>query len=132
MTSEDLFFDTGALIDIFIGRERIKPYFDRLRQQQFTGYMSVISEAELWRGLRPGELQRHEALVAQFIVVPLRSDAACLAGLWMQKYAAVGLGWTDALIAASASVTNVTLLTRDKKLATVLSQELSFEILETS
>lgn len=42
-------------------------------------YISVISEAELWRGLRVREVDsRNILLLAQFVRLPSRSEAACL------------------------------------------------------
>ncbi len=75
---------------------------------------------------RTGE--RHNAILARFVALPLDSDAARLAGSWMQKYAAAGLGWMDALIAASGKVAGLPLLTRDSRLARVLSVEVEFEL----
>jgi predicted nucleic acid-binding protein len=65
-------------------------------------------------------------LVAQFTVLPLRSEAARLAGNWMRRYQVAGLGWMDALITATAKVNDITILTRDKKLAEVLAAEADF------
>ena len=125
---QEWLFDTGCLIDIYLGRERIKPYFDAILQQEAMVYLSVITEAELWRGLRVGELDKHEALLAQFIILPLRSEAARLAGKWMQQYQAVGLGWMDAFITATAVTADVPVLTRDKRLANALASEALFEL----
>jgi predicted nucleic acid-binding protein len=119
-------FDTSCLIDIYKGRERIRPYFDTILTGETTPYMSVITEAELWRGLRAGELETHQLLVAQFTVLPLRSEAARLAGNWMRRYQVAGLGWMDALITATAKVNDITILTRDKKLAELLAAEADF------
>lgn len=80
----ELFFDTGCLLDIYHGRERIRPYFDEVMSGEVRSYLSVITEAELWRGLRVGEIARHEALFHHFTILPLRTDAARLAGRWMQ------------------------------------------------
>lgn len=124
----DLFFDTGCLLDIYHGRERIRPYFDEMMGGGVRPYLSVITEAELWRGLRPGEVARHEALFVRFTILPLRSEAARLAGQWMQTYQASGLGWMDALISASAHTAHIPLLTRDKKLISVLGSEVHFEL----
>lgn len=124
----ELFFDTGCVLDIYHGRERIRPYFDEIVGGGIRPYLSVITEAELWRGLRPGEVARHEALFARFTIVPLGSDAARLAGNWMQTYQATGLGWMDALITATAQSAQIPLLTRDKKLASVLATEATFEL----
>ncbi|MCP4427037.1 MAG: type II toxin-antitoxin system VapC family toxin [Chloroflexi bacterium] len=127
---QEWLFDTGCLIDIYRGRMRIKPYFDRVLAGDIASYLSVITEAELWRGLRVGELDEHEALLAQFTILPLRSEAGRLAGEWMQRYQAVGLGWMDALIGATAVTANVPVLTRDKKLAKELANEVNFEVYE--
>ncbi len=124
----DWLFDTGCLIDIYRGRSRIKPYFDYILNGDITPYLSVITEAELWRGLRVGELERHEALLSQFTILPLRSNAARLAGEWMQQYRSTGLGWMDALITATAVTANAPVLTRDKKLANVLGNAANFQV----
>jgi predicted nucleic acid-binding protein len=128
--SKELLFDTGTLIDIYKGRQRIKPYFDTYIKADSLSFISVISEAELWCGLHAGELDRHNALIAQFVVLPLRSDAARLAGRWMQQYHSIGLGWMDALIVATATVADVTVLTRDKRLTNVLVEQAAFELYE--
>ena len=116
-------FDTAALIDIYHGRERVRLYFDRLFEGSATAYISPISEAELWLGLRPDELARHEALLAYFQALPLTSDAGRLAGEWMRRLRPAGLGWMDALIAATAAVAGVPVLTRDRRLAETLGGE---------
>lgn len=124
----ELLFDTNALIDIYRGKNSIKPYFDVILDETLLPYVSVLTEAELWRGLRADETERHELLMERFISLPLDSDAARLAGSWMQKFSASGLGWMDALISATGKVAGLTVLTRDKRLASVLSDELTFEI----
>ena len=124
----ELLFDTNALVDIYRGQASIKAHFESILEGRLLPYVSVITEAELWRGLRPDELERHEILLSQFISLPLDSDAARLAGTWMQKYAASGLGWMDALISATGKIADLPILTRDKRLAEVLSSETKFEL----
>lgn len=121
-------FDTAALIDIYHGRSRVRPYFDRLLEQHdgFTAYVSPITEAELWVGLRSDELERHEALLARFTPLPLTSTAGRLAGEWMRRFGNEGLGWMDALIVATAATVAVPVLTRDRRLAVLLSREAEF------
>jgi len=123
-------FDTSALIDIYHGRERVKPYFDRLfeKDERFIAYISPISEAELWLGLRPDELEQHEALLGLFLSLPLSSEAGRLAGEWMRRFGPQGLGWMDALITATATVSNLAVLTRDKRLVTLLQDEAKFHL----
>jgi predicted nucleic acid-binding protein len=124
----ELLFDTNALVDIYRGQSSIKSHFESILDGSLMPYVSVITEAELWRGLRPDELERHELLLSQFISLPLDSDAAHQAGTWMQKYARTGLGWMDALISATGKVADLPVLTRDKRLVTVLSSEINFEL----
>ena len=124
----ELLFDTNALVDIYRGRASIKAHFESILDGSLLPYVSVITEGELWRGLRPDELERHELLLSQFISLPLDSDAARLAGIWMQKYATTGLGWMDAMISATGKIADLPVLTRDKRLANVLSSETNFEL----
>jgi|SRR3990172_7690883 len=124
----ELLFDTTALIDIYRGKEGVKSYFDLILDGTLLPYISVLTEAELWRGLRAEEVERHLLIVEQFVSLPLDSDAARLAGTWMQKYSTSGLGWLDAFISATGKVAGLTILTRDKHLATALSAETNFEL----
>ena len=126
MSEPPYLFDTGALIDIYRGRQRIRPFFDDIVSESVLAYVSPIAEAELWFGLRSGEREQHEALLGYFIALPLTSEAGRLAGEWMQQYGPRGLGWMDALIVASAALAAVPVLTRDKRLAEVLAEEAEF------
>jgi predicted nucleic acid-binding protein len=124
----ELLFDTTALIDIYRGKSGIKKYFDFILNGSLLPYVSVLTEAELWRGLHADEVERHEMIIERFISLPLDSDAARLAGTWMQKYAAAGLGWVDALISATGKIAGLAILTRDHHMTNVLSAETRFEL----
>jgi len=124
----ELLFDTIALVDIYRGLTEIKPLFDAVAAGELRPYISVITEAELWRGVRLEEMELHEALLSNFAPIPLQSEMARLAGAWMQRYAATGLGWMDALIAATAKSVSLSVLTRDCRLAEVLTAEVGFEM----
>lgn len=124
----EIFCDTTYLIDVYRGRPTVRPYFDAILTGEVTPCISVITEAELWRGVQLAELERHEALLARFTIVPLRSEAARLAGIWMQQFATTGLGWMDAGITATASLVNLPLLTRNARLASVLTTHARFEL----
>ena len=82
----ELLFDTGALIDIYRGRPFIRSWFQAVMDGDLRGYVSAISQAELWRGVKPAEIERHEAILSYFTSIPLDSSAARLAGECMQKY----------------------------------------------
>jgi len=128
MVTEERLFDTGALFDLYKGRQRARIYFDRLLDGSLRGYVSAISEAEMWRGLRPGEVKDHESLLGLFVMLSLDSGAARLAGTWMQGYEGQGLGWMDALIVATARQAGLAVLTRDARLASCLAGEAQFEV----
>jgi predicted nucleic acid-binding protein len=127
MREHALLLDSSALIDLYRGREPVRRIAEATFDRQLLAYFSVISEAELWRGVQPHELGRHEALLAYFTPIPLGSPAARLAGGWMQRYAEQGLGWMDALIVASANMADLPVLTRDHRLARCLEREARFE-----
>jgi len=126
MSEPSYLFDTGALIDIYRGRQRIRPFFDDIVGGSVTAYISPITEAELWFGLRSGEQEQHGALISHFIALPLISEAGRLAGEWMRQHAPQGLGWMDALIVATATLAAVPILTRDRRLAELLAEEAKF------
>lgn len=119
-------FDTGALIDIYRGRSRIQPYFNALIEGRPAAFISVVSEAELWQGIRQDELSRHDALLSRFNTLPINSESARMAGGWMQLYNTRGLGWMDALMVATAAAAGLAVLTRDRRLATLLEDEAAF------
>lgn len=130
MNERSFLFDTGAILDVYHGRARVRPYFDRLIDDADVAYVSPLTEAELWVGLRPNEQETHEALLALFITLPLTSAAGRLSGEWMRRYGSKGLGWLDALIAATAAVAGVPVLTRDKWLAAILGADVEFIVYE--
>ena len=123
-----LLFDTGALIDIFRGRPNMRPRFQAVIGGKLIGYVSAVSEAELWRGVKPAETERHEAILSYFISLPIDSGRARLAGEWMQRYESAGLGWMEALIAATGAQAKLTILTRDAKLGRLMADEARFEV----
>ena len=126
--SPALLFDTNALIDIYRGRETMRARFQDVVAGQLTAHLSVITEAELWRGIHPEDTDRHEAILSYFRLIPLYSAMARLAGKWMRKYEAQGLGWMDALIVATAKQKGLDVLTRDTRLVKVLASETQFEV----
>jgi len=109
----DWLFDTTALIDYYCGRPGIRPYFEAILQGQATGAFSTISELELWQGIRPGEEERHKALLALLIRIPLDGEIARLAGLLRQEVGLEKLSLPDAAIAATAIYTRRVLVSRN-------------------
>ena len=54
--------------------------------------------------------------------------ASRLAGQWMKQFGPVGLGWMDALIAATATVAGILLLTRHRPPASALAGQAKFAL----
>ena len=128
MSEAHYLFDTGVLLDIYHGRERVNPFFEQLIEPDsaLTAYISPVSEAELWLGLRAHELERHEALLAFSRPLPLTAEAGRLAGEWVRRFAPKGLGWMDAMIVSAAAVMGLPVLTRDRRLVETLAGEADF------
>jgi predicted nucleic acid-binding protein len=107
--------DTVALIDYYHGRPGVFPYLDAVLEGQATGAFSTVTELELWQGIRPGEEERHEALLALLERVPLDGAIARRAGQLRRQFGLDRLTLPDAAIAASAEFADCTLLTRNTR-----------------
>ncbi|HIE38254.1 MAG TPA: PIN domain-containing protein, partial [Anaerolineae bacterium] len=80
-----------------------------------TGAYSTISELELWQGLRPGEEERHDALLSLLERVPLSGDIARLAGEMRRQVGLDRLSLPDAAVAATAAYLGRPLVTRNTR-----------------
>jgi predicted nucleic acid-binding protein len=107
--------DTVALIDYYHGRPGVLPYLEAILDGQTSGAFSTITELELWQGIRLGEEERHEALLALLERVPLDGAIARRAGQLRQQVGLERLSLPDAAIAASAELSGCTLLTRNTR-----------------
>jgi predicted nucleic acid-binding protein len=105
--------DTVALIDYYHGRPGVFPYLDAILEGQAKGAFSTITELELWQGIRTGEEERHEALLALLERIPLDGAIARRAGQLRRQIGLERLTLPDAAIAASAELAGCTLLTRN-------------------
>jgi predicted nucleic acid-binding protein len=107
--------DTAALIDYYHGRPGVLPYLEAILDGKTSGAFSTITEFELWQGIRLGEEERHEALLALLERVPLDGAIARRAGQLRQQVGLERLSLPDAAIAASAELNGCTLLTRNTR-----------------
>jgi predicted nucleic acid-binding protein len=107
--------DSVALIDYYHGRSGVSSYIEMILDGQATGAFSTITELELWQGIRVGEEERHEALLALLERVPLDRAIARRAGRLRRQIGLDRLSLPDAAIAASAELTGRTLLTRNTR-----------------
>ena len=96
-----LLFDTDILIDYLRGRDDARNYIDNTHD---VIYISVITIAELYAGVRKGEESKElEMFIETFDVVSLNKNIAKAGGLYRNQYKpGHGTGLADALIAASA------------------------------
>ncbi len=120
-------FDSVALIDWYCGRKGVAPYFEPILTGEEQGAFSTVTELELWQGIRVGEEEQHEAMLAVLERVPLDSAIARRAGQLRQQIGLTRLSIADAAIAASAELTGRTLLTRNTRDFVQLDQLLRIE-----
>jgi predicted nucleic acid-binding protein len=111
----DYLLDTTVFIDYFRGRQEALTYFNAIFNGEVSGAFSVITEAELWEGLRPGEEQAHEQLLSLLRPVEVDRVIARRGGELRRYFKDQGLGMPDALIAATAETTDAALVTRNQR-----------------
>ena len=109
--------DSDVLIELSRGRERqTLVEFQRLLTPAHSCFYSPVSAAELWRGVRPSEVQIVTALFQSMQCVNSTYEIGELAGEFLRKYSkSHALEVPDALIAASAVHTKALLWTRNRK-----------------
>jgi predicted nucleic acid-binding protein len=106
--------DTGVLIDYLRDRAAAVAFMRRLEARPSV---SVVSAAELYAGSRTAaEQQRIEMLLAQLVVREIDLEVARLGGTFCQQYRrSHGVEIPDALIAATAQIHGVRLVTRNPR-----------------
>jgi hypothetical protein len=112
--SDLLLIDSDVLIDLLRGRELARDYIRSLRS---SPYMSAVTVAELYGGVREGsEREQLDRLVSGFRVVPVSEQIATTGGLLVRQYRpSHGTGLIDALIAATAKLEGHALVTLNVK-----------------
>jgi predicted nucleic acid-binding protein len=75
--------------------------------------ISAVTSLEIFAGMRPREEAHTKALLDSLINLPVNATIAEQAGRWLYQYARQGiqLSFPDALLAATALVENLTLVT---------------------
>jgi predicted nucleic acid-binding protein len=108
-----LLLDTTFLIDVLNDRRGRADLMERLIGEQHTLGCCAINVAEVYVGLRAPEAQKTEALLRQLAYVPIRWEAAKLAGDLKREWARQGqtLSLTDMTIAAVCLTERLTLVT---------------------
>jgi len=112
--------DTDVLIDFLRGVAKARDYVRSLQNRPF---LSAVTVAELYAGVRQGNEQDHlDRLVGGFRVLPVSSRIAIAGGLYSRQYRpSHGTGTIDALIAATAEAEGCVLVTLNRKHFPMLS-----------
>ena len=109
--------DSDVLIEVSRARDQtILARWDELGRGDAVILCSPVNVAELWQGARPHEQKALAALFAVMTCIPIDAEIGQRAGDYLNQYAKshdVELG--DALIAATVSVHNVRLWTRNRR-----------------
>lgn len=114
---EQMLLDTSFLIDVLNDRRGRADLMERFIFDRHTLACCAINVAEVYVGLRAGEAQKTEALLRQLAYVPIRWEAAKLAGDLKREWARKGeaLSLTDTTIAAVCLTESLTLVTDNRK-----------------
>jgi predicted nucleic acid-binding protein len=109
--------DSDILIEVSRARDAaLLARWVELSRTDFPVLCSPVTVAEIWHGARPKEHGALEALFAAIPCVPIDSKIGQRAGDYLRDFAKshhVELG--DALIAATASIHNLELWTRNRR-----------------
>lgn len=116
-----LLIDTDVLIDYLRGEKSAVDYLERVEEPLFV---SSITVGELYSGVREG---RERIVLADFMrgfqVIPVDAQIAVKGGLFCRDYRkAHGVGLADSLIAATAAIRGLSLVTLNQKHFPMLSK----------
>ena len=108
--------DSDVLIDHLRGYPQAWDFIDSLLSNGAEICFSVISEAEIYSNVRPGEESSIRALFASLTRLDVNGEVARKAGEYRAQYLrSQGLALPDALIAATAFIQGAGLITRNKR-----------------
>jgi predicted nucleic acid-binding protein len=114
---KSVLIDSDILIEVTRARDdAILLRWDELSRVETPLMCSPVTIAELWHGARPQEHRTLNALFAAIHCISIDSKIGIRAGEYLRQHARshhVELG--DALIAATASIHNLALWTRNRK-----------------
>jgi predicted nucleic acid-binding protein len=109
--------DSDILIEVSRSRDdALLARWDQLSRSDTPLLCSSVTVAEIWHGARPQEHRALDALFAAIHCIPIDIKIGIKAGEYLRQYAKshnVELG--DAFIAATVSVHNLGLWTRNRK-----------------
>jgi hypothetical protein len=108
--------DTDVLIWVLRGKKEIIEKVSELKEEAHLS-ISVISTTEIYKNIFPSELPATEDYLDQHIIFDVDQKTAKIAGLYWQQYVKQlkNLSLTGCLIAATANVNNLTLVSLNIK-----------------
>lgn len=108
--------DSDILIWILRKNDRVINLISKLRKKSQL-VISVISIAEIYRNIFPSEIIETEEFLKKHVILDIDTEKAKLAGLyWKEHHKNLqNLSLTDCLIAATANLGDLTLVTLNKK-----------------
>lgn len=108
--------DSDVLIWILRGKKEVKDKISKLKEESPLA-ISVISIAEIFKNIFPSELSTTEDFLDLHITFDVDRKTAKIAGLYCQHYKPQlkNLSLEDCLIAATANVNNLTLVSLNTK-----------------
>jgi predicted nucleic acid-binding protein len=112
--AERLLLDTDVLIEYLRGRSEAVEYLESLSSDL---YLSVISVAELFAGVKDDEEERSlKRFLLAFVILPVTEKVARVGGLYRRDFRpSHGTGLADALIAATAEENGANLVTFNRR-----------------
>jgi len=112
--TDTFLFDTDVIVDYLRGRKEAVVFLEQLTAPIL---ISTITVAELYAGVRDGdEREALELFFQAFEIVDVDEAIARKGGLFRRDYGAShGVGLADALIAATATIIEATLVTLNKR-----------------
>lgn len=107
--------DTDVLIDHLRGKQEARDFLNNSLAEE-VNICSVITQAELLAGMRPGEEEALRALLSLFRIQPVSEAVAEQAGRYRRTFGkSHGVELPDALIAGTALLQKATLYTTNVK-----------------
>jgi predicted nucleic acid-binding protein len=112
-----LLIDTNILIDALNAKRGRVDLIESFIAQQFTLTTCAIIVAEVFTGIRPQHLKRAEILLRSLVFMETGPVAAQFAGKLRRRYRerGISLSTQDCLIASTAIVHDLTLVTDNRK-----------------
>lgn len=108
-------FDTDVLIDILRDREETVRQVEEWTYKADILACSVVTVAEIFAGMHKEEEKRTRELLESLQKIPVTEEVAELAGLFKKETKSHQLYLDDCMIAATASVQDAILFTKNVK-----------------